>query len=198
MKIKPSKSPGTVVVELGNHDFHHLSERAVTSPFKLRKILVPTDFSACSKKALQYAVPFAKQFNATLILLNVVPRHSAMDGETFPVDCQIKLETGLRENAARKLEELASEFNLHKVSVQIETCLGATGVEIAAEAKKLDADLIVISTHGRTGRAHALAGSVAENLVQLAPCPVLVVREHEHEFIKDETTTPFRRPPHDD
>ena len=56
----------------------------------------------------------------------------------------------------------------------------------ASAAKKWDADIIVISTHGRTGRAHALTGSVAENLVQLAPCPVLVVREHEHDFVPKE------------
>jgi len=180
-------------MELSKHDFHRLSEPAVASPFKLKKILVPTDFSACSKKALQYAVPFAKQFNAALVLLNVVRRRNAMDGETYPVDCQLKVETSLRKNAERELKELASEFPLHEVPVQIETCLGATAVEIAAEAKNLQADLIVISTHGRTGRPHALAGSVAENLVQLAPCPVLVVREHEHEFITGEAANPYSK-----
>lgn len=191
MKIKPSKLQGKVVMEVGDGDSDRLSKPPTASPFRLRKIFVPTDFSDCSKKALQYAVPFAKQFNATLILLHVVPRHSSIDGETYPVDCELTLEKDLRENARRKLDELAKEFPLHEFPVQIETCLGATGVEIAREAKKLEADLIVISTHGRTGRAHALAGSVAENLVQLAPCPVLVVREHEHDFIRDETTNPF-------
>jgi nucleotide-binding universal stress UspA family protein len=185
MKIKPSKLQGKVVMELGDRDSDRLSKPSMVSPFKLKKIFVPTDFSDCSKKALQYAIPFAKQFNATLILMHVVPHQNALDGETYPVDCELTLEKDLRENAKRKLNELAKEFPLHEIPVQIETCLGATGVEIARDAKKLEADLIVISTHGRTGRAHSLAGSVAENLVQLAPCPVLVVREHEHDFIED-------------
>jgi nucleotide-binding universal stress UspA family protein len=58
-------------------------------------------------------------------------------------------------------------------------------IEIVGAAKKLESDLIVISTHGRTGLKHVFMGSVAENVVRLAPCPVLVVREHEHEFVKD-------------
>jgi nucleotide-binding universal stress UspA family protein len=193
MKIKPSKLQGTVVMELGDRDSDRLSKSSMASPVKLQKIFVPTDFSNCSKKALQYAMPLAKQFGATLILLHVLPPHNAIDGETYPVDCELTLEKDLRENARRKLIELAKEFPLHEIPVQIETCLGATGVEIAREAKKLEADLIVISTHGRTGRAHSLAGSVAENLVQLAPCPVLVVREHEHDFIKDETAKSFSK-----
>ncbi|HXC35260.1 MAG TPA: universal stress protein [Candidatus Acidoferrales bacterium] len=190
MKIKPSKLPGSVVMEVTDSDCLSIPSM---SPFKLKKIVVPTDFSDCSKKELRYAIPFAKQFNATLILLHVVPRHSAIDGETFPVDCELTVEKDLRENARRKLIDLAKEFPLHEIPVQIETCLGATGFEIAEEARKLEADLIVISTHGRTGRAHALAGSVAENLVQLAPCPLLVVREHEHEFIQVGTANPVSR-----
>ena len=56
--------------------------------------------------------------------------------------------------------------------------------EIAAAAKELDADLIIISTHGHTGLKHVFLGSVTENVARLAPCPVLVVREEEHEFLR--------------
>ncbi len=74
MKIKPSKKSGSVVVELNPGDSERLSQGAPLAngtppPFKLTKILVPIDFSDCSKKALQYAVPFAKQFGATITLL---------------------------------------------------------------------------------------------------------------------------------
>lgn len=78
--------------------------------------------------------------------------------------------------------------------IEIETCSGPEAVEIANAAKKLEADIIVISTHGRTGRVHELAGSVTENLVQLAPCPVLVVREHEHDFVAEENANHFTYP----
>ena len=55
--------------------------------------------------------------------------------------------------------------------------------EITTAAKELDVDLIVITTHGRTGLKHALLGSTAERVVRHAPCPVLTVREREHDFI---------------
>lgn len=194
MKIKPSKSPGNVVMEVGDHDSDRLSAAAGASPFKLKTILVPVDFSKCSKKALQYALPFAKQFNAAVVLLHVVPRHCTIGENSSAGDYELELAMGLRQNAARQLKEVAEEFFPRDLQVRVETCLGAEAIEIAEEAKKLEADLIVISTHGRTGRAHALAGSVAENLVQLAPCPVLVVREHEHEFILDDAANPFSGP----
>lgn len=140
---------------------------AVASSLKLNKILVPIDFSNGSKKALQYAVHFAKKFNASIILLHVLPRRSAVDGEL-----------------AGRLNAWAEEFVPNDIPAHIQTCRGTEAIEIVNAAKKFLAGLMVISTHGRTGRAHALAGSLAENLVQLASCPILVVREREHDFIE--------------
>lgn len=64
-----------------------------------------------------------------------------------------------------------------------EVLLGAPHVEIVRYARKEEMDLIVLATHGRTGLAHALIGSVAEKVVQMAPCPVLTIKHPEHEFI---------------
>src|SRR6266567_375548 len=112
MKIKPSKKSGSVVVELNPGDAERLSEGAelgngAPPPFKLTKILVPIDFSDCSKKALQYAVPFAKQFGATITLLHVVqgnyvggPEFGALD---FPLT-----EIELKKSAEKQLAELAA------------------------------------------------------------------------------------------
>ena len=61
---------------------------------------------------------------------------------------------------------------------------GRPATEIVEAARELAADLIVIATHGRTGLQHVLLGSVAENVVRHAPCPVLTVREHEREFVE--------------
>ncbi|HZI32316.1 MAG TPA: universal stress protein, partial [Candidatus Binatia bacterium] len=77
MKIKPSKKPGNVVVEMNPRDSERLSQAAETAngaprPFKLRTILVPVDFSACSRKALQYAIPLAREFGAAIALIHVV------------------------------------------------------------------------------------------------------------------------------
>jgi nucleotide-binding universal stress UspA family protein len=135
------------------------------------QILVPIDFSDGSKKALQYAVHFAKQIRASIMLLHVLPPYSAGD-------------EGYEEESAQRLRAWANEFVPNEIEVQTLTRHGAEAIEIVNEAKKSAVSLMIISTHGRTGRAHALAGSLAENLVQLAPCPVLVVREHEYDFIR--------------
>ena len=146
--------------------------RASGSYIRLKKILVPIDFSSRSKKALQYAIQFAKQFNASLVLLHVLTRHAA----TNP---NYENERKLR------LKAWAYEFVPNQIPVQIEVRRGAEAIEIMNEAKNLAIGLMIISTHGRTGRAHALAGSLADRLVQLAPCPVLVTHEREHDFIEN-------------
>ena len=189
MKIKPSKKSGSVVVELNPRDSERLSKGAALAngappPFKLTKILVPIDFSDCSKKALQYAVPFAKQFGATITLLHVVhvnysggPEFGALD---FPL-----AEADLRKSAEKQLAELAAADVQEQAVAETLVRTGQEVMEIVGAAKELESDLIIISTHGRTGLKHVFMGSVAENIVRLAPCPVLVVREHEHEFLKE-------------
>jgi nucleotide-binding universal stress UspA family protein len=188
MKIKPSKKSGSVVLELNPGDAERFSEGAelgngAPPPFKLTKILVPIDFSDCSKKALQYAVPFAKLFGAAITLLHVVhvsyvggPEFGALD---FPL-----AEADLRKSAEKQLAELAAREVRQQAAAETLVRTGQEVMEIVDAAKKLESDLIIISTHGRTGLKHVFMGSVAENVVRLAPCPVLVVREHEHEFVK--------------
>lgn len=189
MKIKPSKKSGTVVVELNPSDPERLSRSAdeangPPSPFRLTKILVPVDFSDCSKKALQYAIPLAKQFGAAITLLHVVQVNYASGPEFGTIDFPL-LESDLRKSAQTQLAALVEKEISGQVPHQTEVCVGAEAAEIVQAAKELESDLIIISTHGRTGLRHVFLGSVAENVVRLAPCPVLVVREHEREFVKD-------------
>jgi universal stress protein A len=63
--------------------------------------------------------------------------------------------------------------------------VGRPETEILNTAREIDCDLIILSTHGRTGLAHVFMGSTAEQIVRRAGCPVLVVREREHEFLRD-------------
>lgn len=182
MKIKPVKQPGHVVVELSASDSERLSKGTdqksrTTSPFKLKKILVPIDFSDCSKKALQYAIPFARQFNARMILLHVFA------GTLIEGDLKNELET--------RLITLVRETVPNEIFVDTEIRHGAPSIEIVNAAKEMDVDVIVMSTHGHTGRVHAFIGSVAGDVVRLAPCPVFVVREHEREFIQSQSN-PFK------
>ncbi len=153
------------------------------SPFCIQKIVVPVDFSECSHKALRYAIPFAKQFGASITLVFVAQINYAV-GEFGMVDAPL-METQLRESADKAMEKLLREEIGDRVPATKQTRIGRPASEIAAAAKELDADLIIISTHGHTGLKHVFLGSVTENVVRVAPCPVLVVREEEHEFLRD-------------
>jgi nucleotide-binding universal stress UspA family protein len=152
----------------------------------LKKILVPIDFSEFSKNALKYAVPFAKQFNAEIVLLYVV------EPTIYPADFsfgQIGLpgiEEELRKRGTEELRKLAaSEIqDIVKSRTRVET--GKAFAEINRVAKEESADLIIIATHGHTGIEHAIFGSTAEKVVRKAPCPVLSVRTPEHEFVSEE------------
>jgi len=142
-----------------------------------KTILVPIDFSDFSKSALKYAVTFAQHYHSKLILIYV------MEPVIYPPDFsmgQITLPTINFEVDKRAKEELnkLAEAEIGSL-VQVETVLktGKPFVEIIETAKEVDADLIIISTHGHSGVEHILFGSTADKVVQKAPCPVLTLRE---------------------
>src|SRR5205807_1969019 len=163
MKIKPATKRGQVIVELNRKDESILGTSQNTynkpTPFSLKDILVPIDFSDCSKKALQYAVPFAKQFGATITLLHVVhvnyvggPEFGALDFPLTEIDLKKSAEKQLAELAAADVQEQAVAETLVRTGQEV--------MEIVGAAKELESDLIIISTHGRTGRKHVFMGSV--------------------------------------
>jgi universal stress protein A len=167
-------------------DHHRTAEPApeinlVPLLLKLQSILVPIDFSEPSKKALRYALPFAEQFGAKITLLHVVEPVAMLDFAYFPLAMENKEVMDIRE---RNLELLGKQHALDP-SVIEKTVVryGKPFREICDAARSLKADLIIIATHGYTGLNHALLGSTAERVVRHAPCPVLVVREQEREFI---------------
>ena len=184
MKARPTQSPGEVTLELNRRDeplMEAASRTTPRSPFKLKHILVPVDFSDCSKKALEYALPLAQEHNAVITLLFVVePAYGA--GEYGGVDYS-NLKRDAKEHGERELDKLATDELHRDVSVVSLVRTGSPSREIIEAAESLPADLIVISTHGRTGLKHVFLGSVAEHVVQRAPCPVLVVREREREIL---------------
>ena len=178
MKVKSQKS-GDVILELGERD-DQLLAAASAAPFRIKQILVPIDFSECSAKALSYAVALAQQHGATVSLLYVV--------HTFPVPSEsgvveyAAIQTQMREAGEDRLSRIIRELK-GKVPTGTAIRVGAPAREIVQVALEIPADLIVISTHGHTGLKHVFLGSVAEQVVREAPCPVLVVREREREFI---------------
>jgi nucleotide-binding universal stress UspA family protein len=123
---------------------------------KIGEILLPTDFSAAAAAAASVAVAMARETGARLHLVHVVPM------ATDPSLGSQRL-TGLGRQLGKE------------VPVEIALLSGRAAREITAYARDKGIDLIVMSTHGRTGMSRALLGSVAEAVVRLAPCLVLTV-----------------------
>ena len=143
----------------------------------LENILVPMDFSEFSLKALRYAVPFAQQFGATLTLLHVVELPAYTPELPYPPPLQPEQ----HDAAVRRLEEFRWKLIPGDVNVNMTVRHNFIFEAILEAAREIPADLIVTTTHGRTGLMHMLIGSTAENVVRRAPCPVLVVRDVESE-----------------
>ena len=143
---------------------------------KLRKILVPLDFSNLSKAALPWATFLAAQFRAEIVLLNVV--------EKFAIDYLLGAKlmnhtiVPLMKQSEADLDGIATGLSQSTgVNVSAVVREGRPYKEICAAAKALTADLIVLTTHGYTGLKHVWLGSTAERVVRHALCPVLVVRD---------------------
>lgn len=159
-----------------------LLERGSSTAISLKRILVPVDFSPLSKKALHYATRMARQFGAEVNIFHVVEPEvpPAFDGYLIAAPPVLNGTPP----CSGQLKALAS--SVRKAGVERVTSTVRTGLaafEIVEAAKELDIDLIVIATHGYTGWKHFAIGSTAERVVRAAPCPVLVVREKEHEFV---------------
>ena len=153
----------------------------VPSLLTMKSILVPIDFSWPSKKALEYAVPFARQFGAKITLLFVL-EPPVYTGDIGYVPMEVDNEGSLKA-AAKKLAELAELAVEPELLEQTLVRTGRPFQEITDIARSLNTDLIIIATHGYTGLKHVLLGSTVERVVRIAPCPVLTVREEEHEFV---------------
>jgi len=155
------------------------------SPIALKKILVPIDFSEYSKKALQYAIPFARQFKAKIYLLYVV------EPTIYPADFSFgqigmpNVENELRVKGEQELQELITKEIKGAVPSEALVKVGLPFVEVVSFAKDEGIELIIVATHGHTGVEHVLFGSTAEKIVRKAPCPVLVVRSEEKDFVDE-------------
>ena len=160
-----------------------LLERGTSSVINLKRILVPVDFSPLSKKALLYATRLAQQFGAEVNIFHVVEPEIPPAFDGFMI-APPPISNGATTNSNRQLKELANLVRKAGVA-QVESSVrsGLAAFEIIEAAKERDVDLIVIATHGYTGWKHFAIGSTAERVVRAAPCPVLVVREKEHEFV---------------
>ena len=139
------------------------------------KILVPTDFSPGSRLALEYGLALAHRLDARIHLLHVLedPAVTGMWTEAY-LDINA-LREERRADADRLMRALLKMTGARDATSEI--AAGPVPETIATSASEHAADLIVMGTHGRTGLAHVLVGSVAERVIRTAACPVLTVRE---------------------
>ena len=148
---------------------------------EIKKILCPLDFSENSEHALLYARAFAQAHGAELLLLHVLemPLSYLAPEVVLPPDLVDRQKESCTQNLTAITE--AVRHDLPHTDWLLEE--GNPFPRIIEVARQHAVDLIVMGTHGRTGLAHALVGSVAEKVVRKAPCPVLTVKHPEHEFV---------------
>jgi len=141
----------------------------------IQHVLVPTDFSAPAEQALDYAIRLARTFNARLTLLHVIqpiPMGGVDMGVALPETYLQEVEDAAQSN----MEEALARVTAAGLTAERVVLYGVPFQEIVETAKARQVDLIIMGTQGRTGLMHVLLGSVAERVVRLAPCSVLVVR----------------------
>jgi nucleotide-binding universal stress UspA family protein len=150
---------------------------------KVKNIIVPTDFSALSTSAFEYAKDFAETMDAAIHLIHVMeitpPFLNSKNSGIYEEDL---LKTA-RDSAAKRLHEMAEEVQEGSFIKILEVLrLGVDYEEIIGYAKEVSGDMIVIATHGRTGIFHTLLGSVAEKVIRYSKCPVLVISSGEEDI----------------
>jgi len=150
-----------------------------TKPVRYQRILIATDDSECSKKALQHGYSLAKKMESSVALVHVIEPSSPTNYGADPLMGQqpiiIPETTEIQEESSKKLlDEISQEFMDIK-EVFTFSRLGSPKQEILTIANEWMADLIIMGTHGRTGFDHFISGSVSESVIRRASCPVLVI-----------------------
>jgi nucleotide-binding universal stress UspA family protein len=151
---------------------------------KLKKLLVPTDFSESARHALSYGISFAREYEAELQLLHVVENLTVgYASDLFPVP-MAEVFQEISGYAKAELAKLGEEARAKDVVVAEHVAQGKPSAEIIRFARENAVDMIVLGTHGKGMLDQALFGSTTERVVRRAPCPVLTVRLAEHEFVE--------------
>lgn len=154
-----------------------IREREAAAPVEsMKRILVPVDFSEHAEQALVYAKEMAAFYNARLQLLHIIEEFIPPTFYMTTGISTIRFSTELKIKTHEAMIELLQKTKGPKVEADFHVIEGNAAHDIADFAKEKNSDLIVISTHGRTGLEHLLMGSVTEKIVRWAPCPVFTVR----------------------
>lgn len=175
----------TNIVELETGEPSTRAQRKVEElsgfPVSVKHILAPTDLCEDSRKGLRYATGLARHFRAKLTILHVVEGKHALDyviGQELSEDERRELQV-----AEQKLNAIVEEVQKEHREVEASVLIGNVCSQIADLAKLLKSDLIVVSTHNYPWFKRLMSGSDAEKIARHAPCPILIVHQHKHDFV---------------
>lgn len=156
----------------------------------ISKILAPVDFSEDSENSLRYAEGMAQKFGSEIVVLHIdqplapviVGPEPGTGFDPLSMDMVGRIAEEQRLAAQRELDQIVNRLRESGLRARSLLRVGAAFVEILVTAQNEKVDLIVMGTHGRTGLAHMLIGSVAERVVHKSLCPVLAVRHPDRKF----------------
>jgi len=145
---------------------------------EIKKILCPVDFSESSKKIIPYAVTLAEKFSAKLYLVYVVRELRHFSGFYIPHASIANFEAEVSRGAEKNMQNFVKEHLEGLKNFETRVLIGDISGEINKLVTTEGIDLIVMGTHGRKGLDKAIFGSVAEQVVKSAPCPVMTVNPY--------------------
>lgn len=154
-------------------------------PMKFHKVLCPVDFSDSSNRAVQHALELARVFESEMILLHVIDSQFMSTYIAADIPNYLPGLDQLRQNAEQELNALLKKCqrDFPGVNVSATTVEGVPVMKIVETADELNADLICMGTHGRTGISHLLIGSVAEKVIRAVHCPILICKNPSQEYL---------------
>lgn len=152
-----------------------------------KRVLWPTDFSELSLRGGRYARGFCEHFRAELHIVHVVPPPLSPDVSlVVPAEVPVVVsEPEVVEASQNALNKLIDDHFADYENIVTRVLFGNPWPSICDYARENDVDLIIVTTHGRTGLGHVLIGSTAERIVQHAPCPVLAVKHPAKDFVSE-------------
>ena len=149
--------------------------------FRIKNILVTTDFSDYSRSAFPKVIALARKFDANISILHVIQPLITPAEYSWGVQ-PIELQKEHERNCHTAMEKLVLKYFPRDISVSSHILHGIPFKEIIGFCRDQQMDLLVIATHGLSGLSHIIFGSTAEKIVRKSSCPVLVVRDPAHKF----------------
>jgi nucleotide-binding universal stress UspA family protein len=144
----------------------------------VQKIVVPVDFSEPSRRAVRYAAGLAKQLGASVHIVRVLQEPTAISNAMeFYAGELARAREDIYGQSRSELQQLVAAPGMDSLRFTTEVRFGDTAERIAQAVIDYGADLVVMATHGRSGIPHLLLGSIAEQLIRTARCPVLAIRD---------------------